>query len=233
VTLRRRQRGFTLIEITVAIAIAALLLGAAVYGVGAITGARAKEGASELANAIRTMYDTAALTGKTCRLVFQLPDSKREEDGHVSWHAECAKSAITAAANREDELHDANQKAKEDKLRRPDTRSRRLDSDTGPSMQELMDREKGRVEEASKFGAFSSEGLEEHQYASSVKIEVWTRKLREPIKNGVAYLYFFPQGYTERAQVYVRQGSNVWTITVAPLTGKVAVVSDDLEVPRA
>jgi general secretion pathway protein H len=33
--------------------------------------------------------------------------------------------------------------------------------------------------------------------------------------------------------VYVRQGDNVWTLTVSPLTGKVNIVAEELEVPRS
>jgi general secretion pathway protein H len=52
------------------------------------------------------------------------------------------------------------------------------------------------------------------------------------VKNGQAFLYFFPQGYTERAQIWVRQGKNTWTLSISPLTGKTAIVSEDLEVPH-
>jgi len=49
----------------------------------------------------------------------------------------------------------------------------------------------------------------------------------------VAYLYFFPQGFTEKAHVYVRQGDNVWTLAVSPLTGKVEIAGEALEVPKS
>ena len=53
------------------------------------------------------------------------------------------------------------------------------------------------------------------------------------VDSGLAYLYFFPQGYTERAQVYVRQGNNVWTLPVSPLTGQASIVGGELEVPKS
>ncbi len=68
---------------------------------------------------------------------------------------------------------------------------------------------------------------------SNVRIGVWTRNQREEVTSGTAYLYFFPQGFTERAMVFVRQGNNAWTITVSPLTGKTQIVADALEVPRS
>ena len=51
--------------------------------------------------------------------------------------------------------------------------------------------------------------------------------------SALAYLYFFPQGYTERAQITVRQGNNVWTLLISPLTGKTSIVDGEPEVPRS
>jgi general secretion pathway protein H len=170
----------------------------------------------------------AALSGKTCRLVFDIPNEKNEE-GQVSWRAECAKSGITAGAKREDELALAKEKNK-DKVKNDD-RFRRLDTD-GQSIQALQAREKMRVEEAASFAEFSTEEVSSNKLPSSVKLEVWTQKQRQAVKSGPAYLYFFPQGYTERAQIWLRQGSNVWTLTVAPLTGKTIIHAEDLKVPN-
>jgi len=218
----------------VTLAIVVMLFAAVIMGVGSLTGTKAKEASAELAGTIRSLYDTAALSGRTCRLVFELPEA-RDDDGAVTWRAECAKGAITAAAKRDDELREANSKDGKKKKGEvgSDTRFRRLDHDEAPSVQELQAREKARVEDVAKFSEFSSEDIATHTLPSNVRLEVWTQKQRAPVKNGAAYLYFFPQGYTERAQVYVRQGGSVWTITVAPLTGKVGVVSEELEVPRA
>jgi general secretion pathway protein H len=229
---RRSIRGMTLIEITVALGIVVVLFAAVVFGVGALTGAKAKESATELAGTIRALYDDAALSGRTCRLVFELPQ-ERDEDGAVSWRAECAKSGITAGAKREDELRAANDvDRRKGKLRDDDERFRPLTSEGQPSMQELQAREAKRVEDAAKFSSFSSEDVVERQLPAGVTVEVWTQKQRQPVKHGTAYLYFFPQGYTERAQVWLRQGSNTWTLTISPLTGKTVIHNDALEVPR-
>ena len=89
-----------------------------------------------------------------------------------------------------------------------------------------------RVEDAAKFSAFSSEDVVERTLPAGVRIEVWTAKQHQAAKTGVAYLYFFPQGYTERAQVWVRQGDNTWTLTISPLTGKTKIHNEDLQVPN-
>lgn len=225
----RSRRGLTLIEITVALTIVVVLFAAVVMGVGALTGAKAKETSTELAGTIRALYDTAALSGRTCRLVFNLPGPKEEETA-VTWRAECAKAGATASQKRDEELKDA-QKSLKDKVA-DDGRFRRLDSDDAPTLQQLQEQEKSRVEDAAKFSDFSSEDVVEKTLPSGVRIEVWTAKQHQPAKSGVAYLYFFPQGYTERAQVWVRQGDNAWTLTISPLTGKTKIHNEDLKVPH-
>ncbi|PZR08869.1 MAG: prepilin-type cleavage/methylation domain-containing protein [Archangium gephyra] len=225
----RSRRGMTLIEIVVALMIVAVLFAAVTFGVGALTGAKAQEASTELAGTIRALYDTAALSGRTCRLVFDLPEEKNEE-GAVKWRAECAKGGVTATSKRDDELKELRAKTK-DKVK-DDKRFRRLDDDSAPTLQQLQEQEKDRVEEAAKFSDFSSEDVVEKTLPSNVRVEVWTQKQRQPAKTGTAYLYFFPQGYTERAQVWVRQGDNAWTLTISPLTGKTKIHGEDLEVPR-
>lgn len=234
---RRAQRGLTLIEISIAIIIVAMLFSAAVMGIGSITGAKAKGSAGELAGLIRSLYDSAALRGKTCRLVFEIPDPKAEEP--TRYHAECAEGAVTTARDRDTALRDENrdrEQAARSNSRgagREERRNYLVSSGTdAPSATELMEGEKQRVENAAKFSSYTSEEVPSRELPADVKVSVWTRHQREPVESGVAYLYFFPQGYTEKAYVYVKQGDNVWTLDVQPLTGKVQVVNDALEVPR-
>ena len=76
---RARERGMTLIEVSISLGIAAVLFAAVTVSIGAVTGTKAKASASELAGVIRSLYDTAALSGKTCRLVFDMADPKARE----------------------------------------------------------------------------------------------------------------------------------------------------------
>src|SRR5260370_38392299 len=67
-----KQRGLTLIELTIALTIVALLFAAVVTGMGLITGSRARAAGGEVGGGMRPLYHTSALTGKTCRPVFLL-----------------------------------------------------------------------------------------------------------------------------------------------------------------
>lgn len=224
------SRGFTLIEMSIALVIVAVLFAAVVVGVGAVTGSRARASAGELAGTIRSLYDTASLSGKTCRLVFELPGPKSEEP--VRYRAECASQGITTARDREDALRADNRAAEEARKNAGrEQRSGFSQSGSTPSLQELMEAEQERVEAAARYSAYTTPEVAPRALPEGVSLSVWTRHQRKPVENGVAYLYFFPQGYTEKAHVQVRQGDNVWTLDISPLTGKVNIVPEALEVP--
>ncbi|MEN9798744.1 MAG: hypothetical protein RL653_2440 [Pseudomonadota bacterium] len=218
----RAVGGITLVEMMIALVIAGVLFSAAVMGVGALTGAAAKSAAGELAGTVRTLYDTANLAGKTCRLVFDLGKA-RDEEARVTYWAECAKGNVTTDRDRERALEKANE------ARDNGPREKRS---SGNALSDLMDAEATRVEAAAAFSSFSSESMGRKTLPAGVRATVWTRHQREPTDSGLAYLHFFPQGFTEFAHVKLRQGDNVWTLVVSPLTGKVTVEPRDLEVPR-
>jgi len=241
---RRAPRGFTLIELTVALAVAVLLFSALVLGLGALTGTRARKALGELGGAARSLYDTASLTGHTCRLVLVLP---KDDAAEFSYRAECANGAITSAYDRDQELRDANTKATEAAKKGPrrgrdapppDTRARASGSygptgyGAGTTLLDVLDGEKERVEKAVAYSAFSSPEIEPHSM-SGVRVSVWTSHQKAKVDSGLAYLYFFPQGYTERAMVTVRQGRNVWTLQINPLTGKTSIVDGEPEIPKS
>jgi general secretion pathway protein H len=233
VSRRVSERGLTLIEIIIAISVASVMFAAATIGLGSLVGTKAKAAAGELGGVIRSLYDTASLTGKTCRLVFQLADEK-DEGGKTKYWAECAAGNITTSRNRDEQIKDDTRSRDEERKSAGKSSSGfRRSTDDAPTLQELLDREKGRVDSAAKYSSYTAPEIEPRELPSSVKLGVWTRHQRDAVTRGLAYLYFFPQGFTEKAMVYVRQGSNVWTLTVSPLTGKTSVVSEELEIPHS
>jgi general secretion pathway protein H len=228
---RAAQRGITLIELTVALAIAAIMFSGAALGIGSLIGMKAKSATSELSALIRSMYDTAALTGKTCRLVFELPPA-RDEDASVKYWAECASGATTTGRDRDQELKDlADEERKEELGGRRD--SAFASSDDGVRLKDVFARERDRVDNAAKYSDYVASEVDRKELDSSVRLSVWTRHQKQAVSAGRAFLYFFPQGFTEKAHIALRQGDNVWTIVVSPLTGKTSIVAEELEVPRS
>jgi general secretion pathway protein H len=229
----KNNRGLTLIELLIAMAIVAVLFSGIVVSVGALTGAKARSAAGELAGVMRSLYDTAGLRGKTCRLVFQLPNLKGE--GPVRYWAECAAGNVTTSRNRDEELKQDTQVRERASGQAASNLARPPNGASGyqPSLQDLMAQERDRVEAAARYSVYTSPEITARQLPPSVTISVWTKSQRDPVSNGIAYVYFFPQGFTEKAMVFVGQGNNVWTILLQPLTGKAVVVGEQLEVPRA
>jgi general secretion pathway protein H len=240
---RRAHRGFTLIELMVAMAVAALLFAALIFGLGALTGARARTAMGELGGAARSLYDTAALTGNTCRLVLLLP---RDDSAEFAYRAECANGPVTSSMDRDQEIRDATKAAVEAYKKgnrgsrsAPDPRTATSSAgafgsygSSGSTLLDVLDSEKARVEKAAAFSAFSTPEIQPRKM-TGVRVSVWTSHQKAKIDTGLAYLYFFPQGYTERAQVTVRQGKNVWTLLVSPITGKTSIVDGEPEVPKS
>ncbi|MGZ3446809.1 MAG: prepilin-type N-terminal cleavage/methylation domain-containing protein [Myxococcaceae bacterium] len=231
---RRPARGFTLIELMVALAVAAALFSAVVMGLGALTGAQARKAMGELGAASRSLYDTAALSGNTCRLVFLLP---KDDSAEFTYRAECAKGPVTTSMDRDQEIRDATKAAVEAYRKRGRGNPASAPPSTGPrssgsTLLDVLDSEKARVEKAAAFSAFTTPEIQPRKMGG-VRVSVWTSHQKAKIDSGLAYLYFFPQGYTERAQVTVRQGKNVWTLLVSPLTGRTSIVDGEPEVPKS
>src|SRR5688572_2694703 len=67
-----RSRGFTLIELVIALGIAALATGMAVIGVNAITDASLRSTAIELTGAIKTCYDRAIMQKRVQRVAIDI-----------------------------------------------------------------------------------------------------------------------------------------------------------------
>ncbi len=227
-----KQRGLTLIELTIALTIVALLFAAVVTGMGSITGSQARASVGEMGGVIRSLYDTSALTGKTCRLVFQLPDP-RDEENPVWYWAECASGNITTRRDRDEVLREESKKLKDPRKDEPPRSGYAAGGSSQPTLQELMAQERERVESAAKFSIFTTPEIAPRQLPKAVHLAVWTKHQREAWNTGIAYLYFFPQGFTEQAMLFFSQGRNTWTLLVSPLTGKTQVAAEQLEVPRS
>ena len=78
----RSAGGFTLLEIGIALVVLALAFSLALPGLEAVTGARMRSAAGHLSSSMRALYSEAALTGRTCRIAFNLDDR--------SYAVECA-----------------------------------------------------------------------------------------------------------------------------------------------
>lgn len=88
-------------------------------------------------------------------------------------------------------------------------------------------------------GDFSKEGLSLLRKTELPKKvffkDVFAEHQSGPISEGKAYVYFFPQGYAERAVINLRDAKDEshFSVSVAPLTGEVAIEREYVEMETA
>src|SRR5678815_4476055 len=68
----RRERGFTLIEVMVVLAIIGLIMGLGVRGMRSLAKSDLRESSAHLSGAMRYLFDRASTTGKIHRLVIDM-----------------------------------------------------------------------------------------------------------------------------------------------------------------
>lgn len=216
-----KNRGFTLIEILIVLAIIAgvLAFAAATTGGG---GNPVRRASFAIVKAIRATYDTTLIKHEYQRLVFDLAAQKisaeySEEPFFVRLEAEAEKFAQReerAAEEEEEETDDAG-----------------LDLD----LWQEGDEEKQQATIAAPTKAeFASveEGVEPFEMPKGARIlDVFVEHQLEKLEDGIAYLYFFPKGYTERAIIHLGNddGEKNMTLVVNPLSGAVTVLDGYVE----
>ncbi len=220
--------GFTLIELLVAIALVALVMGAAVHGLRTVAKTDLRNAATKMAGSIRYLFDRASTTGRTHRLVIDFENGK--------YWAEVSDDKFVAAAGKEtDETRKelAEQIAEENEEKKREQEMAEAAGENAqydPSRYQPKEFKPKRAE----FAAFKEMAVKPTQLKGDVKITaLFTPRLAEPMSTGLGFVYFFPLGLTEAALVHLSDGSGqaVYTLTVHPLTGRVQVINQYVQPP--
>jgi general secretion pathway protein H len=219
VTLQRgRERGVTLVEVLMVVAIISVATGIILLGSGFADSARLRRSAVMIASAVRVAYGHANATSRVVRLVFNF--DKRtvaiEESSGQLWLAKNDRTGGAQAAT------DAERKAideAESILKGPHA--------ARPSFRPL------------KVFAFSVEkGMTGKALERNIRfLQIETGHQDDVVKSDQAYLYFWPGGQTERASVQLSiAGStvdaDVVSLVVSPLTAKVEMKRGKWTMPR-
>ena len=208
---RGHARGFTLIEVLIVVSVIGVMAFAAAPAVNSFTGANARASASEIAGAYRYLFDTAALRHQTCRMVFDM--DARE------WWAEC--TANTPGARRGQPVMGKDGVAEDD------------EADLARGFSDEPEAEKRKFLARARFAEFKDQQVKRRKLRGGAIFEkVWTPRQRDPQQKGKAYVYLYPQGMADRAQIPVADGSSVYTVVTQPFTGRARVVNGIPETPR-
>jgi general secretion pathway protein H len=206
-----QPRGFTLIEVLITVAVIGVMALAAAPAVNAFTGANARSSAAEIAGAYRYLFDTAALRHQTCRMVLDMD--------HQEWWAECTEAG--PGNRRGQPVMGKDGTAEED------------EAALAKGFSDEPDADKRRFLARARFAEFKDRQVGKRRLKGGSAFEkIWTPRQRDPQTKGKAYVYFYPQGQGDRAQIPVADGGNAYTVVTQPLTGRARVVSGIPEVPR-
>jgi general secretion pathway protein H len=206
----------TLLEIGIALAIAAGVMALAIPAISNVARVQLRQKSGQLSGGIRSLYGSSAVAGRTCRLVMDL-------DTAAYW-SECAKGSVRIAGEGERARNGTRETTREEELLA--TVAQRGDA--------ISDEERTRAELARK-GAFApSSDIPKTELGGSVRFaDVWVAHQPEAYVAGKAFLYFWPSGLTEAAAIHLKQGDDVNTLLVTPLTGRVRIVRGRVEAEGA
>lgn len=195
VTGTTKKRGFSLLEIMVVLLLVGIFTAIAIPTFRSITGSKLKSTANQLLGLIRDTYARASLSGKTCRIVFDL-------DKKEYWVEESNDTVKVKTQVQEEEA-------------------------------QKEERDTGKPQKAPEFKAVEDELGEKHKLPEDVYFRsIWIDRFEKRVSKGRVALYFFPDGYTEEAQIMISddpEAKRLFNLVVEPLTG--TVVIEDQELP--
>jgi general secretion pathway protein H len=212
------QRGLTLIEVVIAIALIALLSGSLLFGKNMLVGSRVKSAATLLVSSVRFGLTRANATGKPTRLVIDFDKKQlaieeassslmlREKGKDQTGGAEASTAAETKARVEADRI-----------IEGPHAARPRFSKLAGVS---------GAIEDLAK-GRALGDGVE--------IVQVRTEHDDEYVREGRAYIYFWPGGTTERAVVQLKKAGDKeasLTIVLSPLTGRAKIEKGAVDFPE-
>jgi general secretion pathway protein H len=219
--LRREARGLTLVEVLIALALVALLVGAIVLGPGMLSGSRQRAAATLIYSGVRFGLTRANVTGRPVRMVFDL-----EQDRVV---LEQASSSVFLREKADGPGTGAGAEAATEIEKEARAEAERIAQ--GPTAP------RARFEPVKEFGFDEDEPGAGRALGKGISfVQVQTDHDSEPVREGRAYLYFWPRGGTERAAIQIHRAGDAEggaTVLVSALTGRVRIERGRIDLPPA
>jgi len=220
---RPSARGFTLIEMMIALVIVALITVVTVKGLHSFAKTDLRATATRMAGSIRYLFDRASTTGRVHRLVLDFDNGK--------YWAEVSDDQFIMGAGKETEesrKKEAEKIAKEEEVKRE---AAEKEAFFGGSQIPSRYMPKPFIPKRAKFEGFRETAVKAFTLKSGVVLsDIYTPRLVKPLTEGKGYVYFFPMGMTEAAVIHLSDGKDTfYTLVVHPLTGRVSVKNSFVE----
>jgi general secretion pathway protein H len=185
----------------IALVIVAIVVGAAVLSFQNLTRVELKATAGRLVGLVRSTYSRAALAGRTYRIMFDM-------DQNTYW-VESSKDDVRVGASEE--------ATKEE--------------EEGLKWMDPKEREKKKYLKKPEFRPIEEDEGKKQQMPKGVRIYgVWVEGMKDRVREGAIPLYFFPSGYTQKAQISITdddEGKHLFVLVTEPLTGEVVVENEE------
>ncbi|HKY35999.1 MAG TPA: prepilin-type N-terminal cleavage/methylation domain-containing protein [Polyangiaceae bacterium] len=215
---KQRQRGLTLIEVVIAIALVALLTGTMLFGRGMLAGSRMKAAATLIVSGVRYGLTRANATGRPARLVLdfdkkQLSIEEASSSLMLREKGQDPSAGATPASSAE-----AKARAEAERIVEGPRAAR-------PTFSKLSG-VSGPIEDLSA-GRPLGDGVE--------LVQVRTEHDEDYVREGRAYIYFWPGGTTERAVVQLKKAGDketALTVVLSSLTGRAKIEKGAVDFPE-
>lgn len=212
-TRRSSQRGLTLVEVLIVMAIAISLVGGMTFAGTQIQRSRLKASSSKVANAMRVGYQRAASSGNDLRLVIEIDQGQIWlEESHDKMLLQSKDIAGTGGAD-------------------PATAGEKLAAEEATRVTQGP-----QAPRATFTGVPGPAGQPQELHPGIVVHAVDAAHEEKPKTSGRAYVYFFGS-QAERASVQLKiKGSedekDIFSVVLAPLTGKPSIAEGPVAVPH-
>ncbi len=234
-----RDRGMTLIEMLVVLAVIGLLFGSVMVGLSSAKQAQIVRSTNQIANTIRFAFNKSRVTGDYYRLAINVDENtiilQRGDDRMYLPATDRDGRPVIYDASKEKDREDRDKQAEEAYNRSVQATifSGGAGSEDGAVGGQYLGGSKrvprrkpplfGSFEEGNSLSGFNEPvPLPEGVNVVSVR----TADDMVPITKGEAAVYFFPQGRTQLAHIQleeIREEGNKYTIIIQPLTGQVEI----------
>lgn len=245
----RRHRGFTLTEVAIVLGIVAMVTGVTISALSSTSIAEVRATSRRLASMSRSAYEQSVLTGQIHRLAIDLGSKTKAASVTLQSTPELLRFAdnepVIARVKPGGGLGGWQSLAQgfmfggdEDGEEGPG-----LDGFLPGGIDELLGLMPSELESPDDFddeSGMKADGFE--TVGKPVVIDtdlaifdVWVEGMDDPQTEGVAYLYFFPHGYTQKAYIHIgvaETGEGGYTLELEPLTGRPVVHEEYVEPER-
>ncbi len=217
----RTQRGFTLFELLITMAIVGMVLGLVVGGMGRFLETDMKSASARLAAVIRYLYAKSVTESAYIRLVLDF-------DQQVYWVEATGDPVRLSRPSDSADMSVAEKKASEER----EAERKKQEEQTATAKAQAGEGEVLEVPENSilpkepQFGSVDSYLLKPTKLPDGIFLkDVYVEHRDDGVDSGKEYIYFFPNGYVESAVINLRNEDDDinYSLKTYPLSGRVGI----------